>query len=517
MALNNSINANVNTPLPASQGGTGASNANSSTLTMAGPHINAGAFPSTFNFTASTNVTFPVSGTLATTAGTVSSATGTASQVLINGTSGVEQTGSLTFTTPQDIATTSSPTFNALTLAGTITGMTALNAAGGAQLLGFGAPALSVNSFQLNSSATGSTPSFQVVGSDTNINMGLVTKGTGQFVLQSTNTTSPVRILSGTGLQHSTTFAFANTAATRTVTFQDADGTVAYVGSSVSSATGTASQVLVSGTSGVPQVGALTFTLPQDIATTSSPQFSSLTLATASSSFLNLVGSSATALNTINAYRSGNQLVGAVGFGYNLSGAATGDGTVIYNNVAGGAIYLTLLGGNVLNMTAATSAFSNTVTAPSINFNTTSGIIGTTTNNNAAAGSVGEYIESIVPDSAPVSMTAFANTDLTFITLTPGDWDVWGNIAYLPAATTAVAFAASWIYTVSGNVPAAQFRSALNLGGSVPGANSFGVPAPSRRYSVPASTTLNVYLTTQTNFGVSTMSMCGGLYARRRR
>ncbi len=48
-------------------------------------------------------------------AGSVTSATGTANQVLINGTSGVSQTGALTFTLPQDINTTSSPTFLALT------------------------------------------------------------------------------------------------------------------------------------------------------------------------------------------------------------------------------------------------------------------------------------------------------------------------------------------------------------------------------------------------------------------
>lgn len=47
---------------------------------------------------------------------------------------------------------------------------------------------------------------------------------------------------------------------------------------SVSSITGTASQVLANGISGSPQTGAITLTLPQNIATTSSPQFASLAL-----------------------------------------------------------------------------------------------------------------------------------------------------------------------------------------------------------------------------------------------
>ncbi|MFO0862814.1 MAG: hypothetical protein U0516_03770 [Candidatus Saccharibacteria bacterium] len=51
---------------------------------------------------------------------TVSSATGTANQVLVNGTSGSAQTGAITLTLPQDIATTSSPTFNDLTLGGDV-------------------------------------------------------------------------------------------------------------------------------------------------------------------------------------------------------------------------------------------------------------------------------------------------------------------------------------------------------------------------------------------------------------
>ncbi len=56
-------------------------------------------------------------GNLGFTTGSVATAiVGTANQVLANGTSGVSQSGIVTLTTPQDIAPTSSPTFNALTL-----------------------------------------------------------------------------------------------------------------------------------------------------------------------------------------------------------------------------------------------------------------------------------------------------------------------------------------------------------------------------------------------------------------
>lgn len=63
--------------------------------------------PNTFIFTDG-------SGNLAFTSASVTTAIiGTANQVLANGTSGSMQTGNVTLTTPQDIATTSSPTFNA--------------------------------------------------------------------------------------------------------------------------------------------------------------------------------------------------------------------------------------------------------------------------------------------------------------------------------------------------------------------------------------------------------------------
>jgi len=53
---------------------------------------------------------------LLTASGTVTSAKGTADQILVNGTSGSAQTGALTLTLPQDIGTSSSPSFSSLTL-----------------------------------------------------------------------------------------------------------------------------------------------------------------------------------------------------------------------------------------------------------------------------------------------------------------------------------------------------------------------------------------------------------------
>jgi len=77
MAQNNSIDASL--PISGANGGTGVANTGRTmtlggNVTTAGAFTLSGAFASTFTFTNVTNVTFPESGTLATTAGTIANA-----------------------------------------------------------------------------------------------------------------------------------------------------------------------------------------------------------------------------------------------------------------------------------------------------------------------------------------------------------------------------------------------------------------------------------------------------------
>lgn len=76
--------ANFSGVLSPAHGGTGINNG-VSTLTLGGSLTTVGAFPVTFNFTAGTNVTFPTSGTLATTGGIVTSVSGTANRITSTG------------------------------------------------------------------------------------------------------------------------------------------------------------------------------------------------------------------------------------------------------------------------------------------------------------------------------------------------------------------------------------------------------------------------------------------------
>jgi hypothetical protein len=139
---------------------------------------------------------------------------------------------------------------------------------------------------------------------------------------------------------------------------------------------------------------------------------------------------------------------------------------------------------------------------------TTSGIIATATNDNAAAGIVGEFMSSVVPFASSVSLTTSVSTNVTFLTLTPGDWDVWGNI-FFTATTTNASTQSAWISATSATTPD---RSLLNQ--IVPEAGQGGMCAPGIRFSL--SVTTPVYLTAFAAFS-NTCTACGGIYARRAR
>jgi hypothetical protein len=158
------------------------------------------------------------------------------------------------------------------------------------------------------------------------------------------------------------------------------------------------------------------------------------------------------------------------------------------------------------------------VIAPSFSPNTTSGIIGTTTNDNAAAGSVGEEVESIIPDASIVTLTTATPANLTSISLTAGDWDVWGNCTFTGDATTNVTQFFGGSNTVSATVPAAELRSQISFpaaGVVIFATGRYGFTVPQKRFSLPSTTT--IYLVVRADFTIGACQVTGALYARRRR
>jgi hypothetical protein len=138
-------------------------------------------------------------------------------------------------------------------------------------------------------------------------------------------------------------------------------------------------------------------------------------------------------------------------------------------------------------------------------------IVGTTTNDDAVAGYVGEVTSALATTNA-VNLTNAAGTNATSISLTAGDWDVYGIVAFVPAASTVVTRLIGGISTVSGT------NSILGQYTDMPYTLPTGVAqviftTPSVRFSLAATTT--IYLTLYSQFTVSTMT--GGGYIRARR
>ncbi len=111
-------------------------------------------------------------------------------------------------------------------LTGAIQAPTFINDTNGNPLLGFGTTASAVNYIELINSVTGQAPEILAAGSDTNINLALFSKGTGIVGIISGATSDQFTFNCGTGYLHRTFFNFANTNQIRTVTFQDATGTL---------------------------------------------------------------------------------------------------------------------------------------------------------------------------------------------------------------------------------------------------------------------------------------------------
>ncbi len=147
------------------------------------------------------------------------------------------------------------------------------------------------------------------------------------------------------------------------------------------------------------------------------------------------------------------------------------------------------------------------VTFGSVKFSpTTKGIVGTTTNDGASPGYVGEFISSVVPLGSPVVFVSTVDKDLTSISLTAGDWDVFGNIH---ASASTITQGTVWISLTSATEPD---LSLLNTVLPLAASSVLGISAPYFRASLAATTT--IYLSAAFT-STGTNNCCGGIYARR--
>jgi len=144
---------------------------------------------------------------------------------------------------------------------------------------------------------------------------------------------------------------------------------------------------------------------------------------------------------------------------------------------------------------------------------TTANLFGTTTNNAAGAGLIGETL------SATVS--AYTNTgatgvyfDATSVALTAGDWDVSGYVDYSLNAATGMTFVVAGIGTTTGNAaPNQSFEYASTAVPSASSHSTLGV-TPIR---ISLASTTTIYMKGACSFSTGQPQYKAQIRARRAR
>jgi len=262
---------------------------------------------------------------------------------------------------------------------------------------------------------------------------------------------------------------FTMTAATN-VTFPTS-GTLATVAGTVSSITGTANQVIASSST-----GAVTLSLPQSIATTSAVSFASVQF-TGNNGLIDSNGNKILSLNPQS---------GAVNY-IQVQNGSTGNGPNFQAVGSDPNVILQLTGQGNGGVQVQASAAGGSV----------------------GAGYVGYFVSSVIPFASAISISNNAAKNLTSITISAGDWDIYGNIYFNPTGIASNALC--WISSTSATVPDASLVNGIS--GSAIGATA--ISAPFFQISVSSNTT--IYLSGFLAFSTGTVNMCGGLYARIRR
>lgn len=144
-------------------------------------------------------------------------------------------------------------------------------------------------------------------------------------------------------------------------------------------------------------------------------------------------------------------------------------------------------------------------TTTSIN---SSAVLGTTTNDSAAAGRLGEYLETDVPSASAVALTTDVSKTVASVSLTAGDWNVWGFVGTVAGGT--VSYIRSSI-SQTNNTLGTNDYTAINVG-----TVNIDMIIPTQMLRISLSATTTIYLVARIGFGTS-MSAFGRIMARRMR
>jgi hypothetical protein len=137
--------------------------------------------------------------------------------------------------------------------------------------------------------------------------------------------------------------------------------------------------------------------------------------------------------------------------------------------------------------------------------------LGTTTNDSASAGNVGEVVFSAIASGSAVSLTNNTASNITSISLTAGDWDVWANANFSGTSATVTQKEAG-IGSTSATLP--TDGTEVYSGEQTTTTTAIdSITLTKKRFSL--STTTTIYLVGKSNFSAGTMTGFGSLHARR--
>jgi len=145
------------------------------------------------------------------------------------------------------------------------------------------------------------------------------------------------------------------------------------------------------------------------------------------------------------------------------------------------------------------------------NLNVTTGIIGTSTNDNASSGNIGEFVSSSISVGSAVSLTTATAANVTSISLTAGDWDVSGMVSFNETTSTVTARTAG-ISSTSATLPTDGSEGYCGVQSNLTSEiNSITLPV--KRISIASTTT--IYLVCKATFSAGTCGGFGTISARR--
>ena len=141
-------------------------------------------------------------------------------------------------------------------------------------------------------------------------------------------------------------------------------------------------------------------------------------------------------------------------------------------------------------------------------------LAGTTTNDNAGTGNVGEFMSRQVLSTSPLPLTTATSAVITTLSLTAGDWDVWGAVGFTLAGVSATVTLRGWINQGGSTAPSLD-QMGGNTQRNLQGVNNATSLMPVTPLRVSLATGLAISVGAIATFSGGTVTAFGQIMARR--